>query len=424
LNRIFGLATVLLGKVLAQGALLAYGVAAARIAGPREFALFSTMLTVVLLLDACIGAPLDYTTVRFAAVHSHDPELTERIQMAGFRAKMLIGGSLFVAAMLFGRSLAGMVLHDSGRPELIWIAAPTTWMLLILRSLAAYLQIQSRFRAYSSLDMALGAVRVGMVGAFALAGVARAEWYLGAFGGSAMIPLVAGMWVVPRSYLRARWPAREDRRTIVSYFGITVGVIILGTMTGRSDLLFLASAVEPATLARYAAAGQLASIATLIAGYASVTVQPVLIPAVREGRFREFLAGSMMLSAPLVLVALLAVWGFGSSIMSVVYGAKFESSAMLLGILTIGTCIDLLCMPVAMTFVLQMRPSVALWGELAIAIVYFAAVVPVGTMGVEAMAWLVTGIRAMKCAFYLSVVLYDGGHRRRVAVAASSVAVR
>ena len=103
LGRLVGLVLVLAGKVLGQGALLACGIVVARVAGPTEFALYSTLLMLVLLADACLGSPIDYAVIRFTAIHSEDRQRTDRLQAAAFRMKILIG--LGLAALIALRAL-------------------------------------------------------------------------------------------------------------------------------------------------------------------------------------------------------------------------------------------------------------------------------------------------------------------------------
>ena len=100
------------------------------------------------------------------------------------------------------------------------------------------------------------------------------------------------------------------------------------------------------------------------------------------------------------------VWRFAELIMQGVFGPGFAGSSSLLRILAIGTSIDLLCMPVAMTFLLQFRPRLAVVGEFIITAAYLALAWPMADEGPTAMAWLVTGVRATKGALYVGATLY------------------
>jgi O-antigen/teichoic acid export membrane protein len=406
LGRLVGLVLVLAGKVLGQGALLACGIVVARVAGPTEFALYSTLLMLVLLADACLGSPIDYAVIRFTAIHSEDRQRTDRLQAAAFRMKILIGLGLAAGAALFGAPVARTLLHDETGGGLIWLAVGLTAALLLNRSVAAYFQSRSQFRLYSLFDATQGVLRAAVVAALALLGAKSAAAYLGGLLAASVVLLLASFWLTSQIYLTAGWPNRRDALEAFRFLGTTTGIIVLGTITGRTDLLFLAHATGPSEVAHYAGASQLASMATLLAGYASIVAQPILIPAARRGQAPRLLAESSGLALIGAGGFLLVVWRFAELIMQGVFGSGFTGSSSLLRILTIGTSIDLLCMPVAMTFLLQFRPRMALAGEFVITAAYLALAWPVADAGPIAMAWLVTGVRAAKGALYVGATLY------------------
>jgi len=405
-GRLVGLVLVLAGKVLGQGALLACGIVVARVAGPKEFALYSTILTLVLLVDASLGSPIDYAVIRFTALHEREKDRTDRIQAAAFRAKFLLGVGLAIGAALFGHRAAGTLLHSETRSGLIWLAAGLTSALLLNRSVAAYLQSRAQFRLYSLLDAMQGALRAIVVAALAFWGAKNAGTYLGGLLAASVALLLLSFWAIPQPCLTAKRPNRDDALGTFHFLGMTTGVIVLGTITGRTDLLFLAQATPPSELAHYAGASQLASLASLLAGYASVVAQPILIPAARRGQAPRLLAESAILALIAASMFLWVAWRFGDVIMRGVFGPDFEGAWPLLRILTIGTSIDLICMPVAMTFLLQFRPRTALLGELLITAVYLALAWSTADLGPTAMAWLVTGVRAAKGALYVGATVY------------------
>jgi O-antigen/teichoic acid export membrane protein len=406
LARLVGLAVVWAGKVLGQGALLACSIVVARAAGPTEFALYSTILTLVLLTDACLGSPIDYAVIRFTALHEQDLVRTDRLQAAAFKTKFLIGLCLFVGAAIFGPLAARTLLHDETNSGLIWLAAGLTSALLLNRSVAAYVQSRSQFRVYSMLDITQGVLRAVAVAALAFWGAKSAGAYLGGLFVASVALLLVSFWLIPQPYLTAKWPGRRDTVAIFHFLGVTTGVIVLGTITGRTDLLFLANHVAPSEMAQYAGATQLASIASLLAGYASVVAQPILIPAARRGQAPRLFAESTIVAVIAAGVFLSAAWRFGDLIMREVFGPGFEGASPLLRILTVGTSIDLLSMPVAMTFVLQLRSRTALYGELLITAVYLALAWSIADAGPTAMAWLVTTVRAAKGALYVGATVY------------------
>jgi len=402
-SRLIGLIFVVAGKVLGQGALLVCGVVVARTAEPKEFAFYSTALTLVLLTDACLGSPIDFAITRFTALHDEDIDRTDPLHAAAFRSKLLFGVCLALGASAFSRPAAQILMQNESRADLIWIAVVFTSILLLNRSVATYLQSRSRFGLYSLLDAVQGALRAAVVASLAFTGAKTAAAYLSGLVVAAAALLMMSFQIISKPYLAAKWPDRRDALGTFRFLTATMGVIVLGTLSGRTDLLFLAHAVRPDEVARYAAAGQIAWAASLIAGYVSVVAQPLLIPAARTGQLPRLLAESTALAAMGGITLLTVVWLYGDVVMHHVFGTAFEEGWPMLRILTVGTCIDLLCMPVAMTFVLQFRPRSALVGELLITAAYLVMALPISHYGPVAMAWLVTGVRAAKGLLYVGV---------------------
>jgi O-antigen/teichoic acid export membrane protein len=276
-----------------------------------------------------------------------------------------------------------------------------------MRSVGAFLQVQSHFRAYSVLEVVQGAGRIAVLAILAIEGVRRAEWYLGAFGGTLAVLFLLCLIVLRQAYLTARWPAPEDAASLWRFLGLTAGVVVVGTISGRTDLLFLASRGDSTALGGYSAASQLASVLTLLAGYASVVVQPVLIASVRRGQLTKLLIENAALAATAGVMVLPVVWRFGEVLMASVFGEGFRASSGLLRIFILGTCLDLLFMPVPMTFVLQFKPRLALLGEVTIGAIYLLAAVPAAMHSAASLAWLVTGVRVAKGALYFAVTFRE-----------------
>src|SRR5262249_4612418 len=161
-----------------------------------------------------------------------------------------------------------LILHDPSRMGLVYLAGGATVLLLLVRSTAANLQAQSRFRSYSVLDVIQGVLRLGLIGTLAIFGVTRAAWYLLAFGVALAFVYGVFLRLVRQPYLTARWPAAKDTAPLWQFLGMTTGVVLLGTITGRTDVLFLAAQTNLTNVGKYAAAMQIASILTLLAGYA------------------------------------------------------------------------------------------------------------------------------------------------------------
>jgi O-antigen/teichoic acid export membrane protein len=397
------LALVSGGKALSLGATFACGVLVARAAGAAEYGFFAAALSLALILDALIGSPLDFSAVRFGAELRDDPARVDRLQGAAFRLKLLAGLVLVALALSFGRPLAALVFGDARRSLLAATAMLAALCLLLARGTAAHLQIHERFTLFAALDTLQGLLRILALAALALAGTRTAEPFLGAWGAGAAGAFLVAAAVVPQPYLRAGWPDRKDARAIATHSGAVAGVVALGTLTGRIDVLIL-SAVRPGQEAGcYAAAVHVALLVSLLAGYASVIAQPRVIPMARGGRLPALLAGNAIAAAALSVLMVPAALFAVPRLLPFLFGPGFACAVPVLQILLVGSCADMFFMPVPMTYTLQVRPARALLGEAVITLLFVAAAGGTARAGPLQMAALATGARVLKLVLYWGI---------------------
>ena len=197
-------------------------------------------------------------------------------------------------------------------------------------------------------------------------------------------------------------PDREDRRAVLQHAGLVSLIIILGTLTGRSDILILEARIGAESAGLFAAAFHMASVVTLLAGYISVVSQPRIVAWVRDGTIARYVRLNLTLgiAAAIVIVAVsfllpqLVVWVFGDA---------YADARQLFNILLFGACFDLLIMPILLSFALQLMPRQALIAEAVITVGFFAAVFAIDGLGPMTMAWIVTAVRGIKLLFYLGL---------------------
>src|SRR5580698_9572889 len=90
---------VLGGKASIAAVVFLGGVLLARTGGPAEFARFSVAISLVLLCDGMIGAPLDIAAVRFAALHTGETERTQRFEAMAMQLKLLAAAVPFLSVL-------------------------------------------------------------------------------------------------------------------------------------------------------------------------------------------------------------------------------------------------------------------------------------------------------------------------------------
>jgi O-antigen/teichoic acid export membrane protein len=397
---------VVLAKGLSAGALFATGVLVARIAGPTEYGLYTAALSLVLLLDGVVGSPFDVAAVRFGSQHAEDPARVERLLGGTFRAKLAIGFAVLVLAGWAAEPIAALIFSDPDRTGLLRVSLVSTLGLLALRSTAVSLQVQLRFQAYARLDVLLALGRLLAVAALWLAGVRSAGPYLASYGALAMGVFAWTLRVVPQPFLRHGLPEPRDRGRIAAFAGITGATGALGTVTGRADVLVLASLRPSAELGLYGAGAQITAVLSLLAAYAGVVFQPRILPWARDGRTRSVLALALAGGAVIGACAAAAGVALAPWLVERLYGAEYRECVSILQVLLVAAGIDFLGLPILMHMAVQLHPRAAFAGELlTLAVFAVAAPLAAAQAGALGIAWTGVGIRLVKLAVYVAAVL-------------------
>lgn len=392
------------GKVATVAVVFLGGVIVARTGGAAEYGAFAAGIAAILLLDGMIGAPLDLAAVRFSALHAGETQRIARFQAMALQGKLAI---LAIVAVAWWASTP-----PGDRPQsLPWLPVSLVCAsLLAIRSVSTSLQIDHRFRAYSLLDIVQGAGRLAGFACLAWLGIRHSGAFLAVFGGVSAALFLFALFRGDHRFLLGRWPERDDARRMLGFGGITAGVIALGTLTGRGDLLFLSHWYSPEHIADYGAASQVFLLLGQLALYLSVVTQPRILSWARDGALpRAFRINAALVVLPLVPV--LAVF-FRPDLLTppirLVFGEDFAATPDLLRILLLGGILDLLIVPVLMVCILQQIPAAALATEGALTLLFIALVLllvprhdPI--RAAETMAWLAVGLRAAKLAVYLAL---------------------
>jgi O-antigen/teichoic acid export membrane protein len=403
---------VVSGKLLALGSLFVCGVLAARATGPIEYGLYSAGVSLILLLDAVIGSPFDIASVRFGSAHRGDPGRVARLLGATFRAKIGAGLLALVLSLAVGRWAAGWLFSDPTRRALLGVAMLGVVALLALRGTAVALQVQLRFKEYARLDALQGLVRIVMVTSLFAVGFRSSEAYLSTYATATLLVFLAGLLWLPQAYLRHGRPDPQDTRRLASFAGITAGTTVLGNVTARADVLILSAQGDAAQVGYYGAALQIATILTLLAGYAGAALQPRVVPAAEQGRLGSLLGWGLAAGAGAGVLAAGVGIALAPIAVKLLFGSAYEPATPLLRILLLGTGLDFLGLPVLMHLVVQLYPRRVFAAELVTAALFLALVPGIAaTHGAEGVAWVQVAVRLLKLACYLAVSMQ--GLRRR-----------
>jgi O-antigen/teichoic acid export membrane protein len=399
-------------KSLSLGALFLAGILVARIVGPVGFGYYNAGLTLLLLVDALVGQPLDNAMVRFNSLHGDEEHSVDTVQGRIFRIKMLFGLALVCAAFFFSGTLTPLLLDADAPRYLLLVAALGALFLLAARSTSCFLQMRQWFRGYAAMDALQGGIRILGVGVFFVMGIRNPEAYLAIYGAGALAAFTVFFITVPQRYVTAESPNRVDAQRIFAYVGATSAIVMLGTITGRADILLLMQFGGPEMAGLYSAAAQLAFLGALLAGYMAIVFQPKVVQLSRDGHLGKMIRLNVAAAAGLSLLCVpVALWVL-PWLMPLLFGEGFTASVPILQILLIGTCADLFVMPILLPFSIQVLAKETLLGELAITILFFGIVFAGSNMTAWRMAWILSSIRVMKFGMYLFIVVRHLHHQR------------
>jgi O-antigen/teichoic acid export membrane protein len=396
---------VSVAKTASLGVLFVTSILVARTAGPEGLGYYNTGLTLLLLFDAIVGQPLDNAMIRYNSLHHEDEKGVVAVQGSIWKFKMFFGSTLLLLSILFIEPLTEQILGETGPRTLLPIVAISLLALLAIRSTACLLQIRHQFKHYAALDSLQGILRLAGVCVLFALGISAPETYIGAYGGGALMAFLVFLVVVPQEYILARRPTMAQTKIILSYIGVTSAIIILGSVTGRADVLLMMIYGGPEAAGHYSAAAQLAFLGALFAGYIAVVFQPKVVQMAREGQLGKLirLNGILATCASLLCIPF-ALWGL-PWLMPIIFGTEFDPSIRTLQILLIGSCSDLFVMPVLLPFAVQVLAREVLIGEVIITVLFFVVFFISPANAILKMAWLVTGIRLLKFMLYHGVVL-------------------
>lgn len=398
------------GKILSLLSLFVVGVVVARTTGPSAYGYYNSALALLLIFDAILGQPLDSAMIQFNSLHNSDEPRLNRAQGLILRTKLRIGGFVATILILGSPWLSPRMFGVDGSPWLLIIVALGAFVLLMLRSTSSYLQIHARFREYAVLDGMLGALRLVAVLVFATIGLRQPEPYLAAYGMCALVTLVIFRIYVPQPYFGAPRPDEPDRKRLRSYMGVTSGIIILGTITGRADVPILMALKDAEQAGHYSAAAQLAFLGALLAGYMAIVLHPKVVELSRQKKLAKLIRLNVFIASLVAVACVPVAFWILPSFIPMLFGQEYAPSVPILQIMLIGTCADLVIMPVLLPFAIQMMALRAFYTEIIIAAVFFAIIAWIGfDMDGLKMAWLVSGTRCVKLIAYFTMV---GSHLR------------
>jgi O-antigen/teichoic acid export membrane protein len=254
-----------------------------------QFGVLSLCLSAIMMADGVLGSAFDLAVVRLATSLGAENQLgLEMLQRGGIVLKVATAGFAGVLLLTFHRPLLHDFFKGDGSPALLALTLAAACMVLLVRSAQLQFQLERRFRAYGSIDLAHNGLKLAGVAVLAGAGYMRPSLVLGMyvmspalvflvwatrFGAKILAGAVVSLSVLQETLKQARW------------FLLTFGT---GWLASRADIWMVARFTTVHDTGVYSAAQIVAMIPPLIGAYMSVVLSPRVMPLLNEGRLLGF----------------------------------------------------------------------------------------------------------------------------------------
>ena len=228
-------------KIFTMLVLFLCNVFVARACGTADFALYATCITLVLLIDGVLGAPLDQTIIRFGVRNNSDVDQSHRMTSTLFKIKLLLGVIVIIAAALLAKPISVLLFSDVSHYRLVVVVSCAVLALFASRCVSTFLQLELNFRGYGMLDILQGLFRLLFLGLLIYFSVININYFVCAFGLGSAFAFLIMVKKIPTKYMFSTWATSSERGELIGFSLAVCGGLMLSTLTGRSDIIILSS---------------------------------------------------------------------------------------------------------------------------------------------------------------------------------------
>lgn len=385
-------------KVMSGVLVIAVNALLLRFLGPSDFGIFSLCVTIIIIADGALGAAFDMGVLRLAPLHmAREPRRAFAIEQVALVLKLLLVLMVASCLCLFSNDVARWLFHQENSGHLLYLTCLGATGSLLLRSVLTHLQVARRFMDYGVLDLAQSLLKIVLI-SFALMWLRPTPAVL--LAAVAVAPLLVFLWGAWREgILSARQNlgyrgALDEFIPVVKWFLVTFG---FSALLSRVDIFLLTWFSDIEQVGIFSAAMVFAMIPELLGTYLAVVFGPRIMPYFRDGRFkrlyRRVQSGCLGIALTLYTLAFVGV----GDVAPYLFPASFAASASVLMILLLGTLAAMAAFPLAIPFVMFVRPKFIFYLDLAsaplLAVAYFFAIKAHGAIGA---AWVTALSRLIK----------------------------
>ena len=363
------------------------------------YGVYSLCVAGILMADGVFGTAFDMGVLRLAplyrSVHPARSYSIERHALA-LKAGLVVTASLVVS--LLAGPLSRLLFQAPGYEHLLHISCCAATALLLLRSTLLHLQIDRRFTLYGLVDLLHHVLKFGGIGAMLAFADATPANVLAWFAAAPSVAFVLFIGVLGRRLLFERSGERGVARELLGFVRWFLLTFCVTTLVSKLDILLLPILTgDLDEVGIFGGALVLTLIPELLGVYASVVLTPRIMPAFRDGRFPAFFQKYQAVATSVGVALFMAVWASMGFLKAHVLPESFERSALLILILMPGALGAMTSFPVAIPFLMFVRPRFFLALECVLLaptlVLYYFAIRHYGALGA---AWVTTGSRTLK----------------------------
>lgn len=391
------LTVVTLGRGIGFALAIGTNILLVRLLGPAEYGFLALSLALITMCIGIFSEALDVAILRFLPLQlAANSGRAELYFLSAVILKGIFMAGLIIAGFLAMDSVGTWLSLTEGRTELLGWTLVGVAGTMLLRSCVAYYQAMHQLRRFVYAELCHTLCKLIFVGSCAAMGVLTAA---NAVAGLGLIALVVG--VITCGYL-----VKSEGITLklvpeqtAEVWHFTKWVMLsftIATIYSRADIPLLAHFRGATEVGHYSAAITLSSVSEIILSFAGGAVTPKIMVWMEQGRMTEFLRRCLLYGIAPCLIAIGAVWILAEPVIGLLYSETYRPAVLLFQILSTGTLLWCLALPLAAPLVCMHRPRwEVLQNILVLLLMAGGSVLLIPSYGAIGIAYLVSSLKIL-----------------------------
>lgn len=389
-------AVVFGGDAISKGLAFVASVVVMKLAHPEEMGAFVLFLAIQNVLFQATDLGLNVSLASLIASHQADRSRALSFVKAGLMIRLALLSGIVTPILLAAPWFFRSIVHAPHYILPFRYACISAYGTGLLSFATAYYQGFQRFRSFSSLRLAEGALRIGAI----LILVGLAGFRLGkVMAAYALAPLAVGLFGLldPARTIRAAGWSRRELATLLHFSKWMVLSSLANGLALQMDVLLLGSMSTPAVLGEYGAALRMAVPYQIAANALFIVLLPRARSMTTPAEIRSFFARAMRYTVPAALI--LGIGGIAASPLIFHFFPQYQVASGLFRILAVGMSAGLALTPAGLILFALGRIDIFTWvnvAQLAFSLLANVLVIPrFGATGVAfdtAILWIGVGV--------------------------------